>query len=202
MIKTIVFDIGGVLAYFGWKEYLISRGYSEEMIQRIANATVQNSLWYEWDRGSQKEADLLEIFCRQDPGVENEIRDFINHIFIVVKEYDYTNSFVKQLKDNGYKIYLLSNYGRSHFEKCAKDDFTFIPYVDGGIISYTVNHVKPEPEIYEALIEKYQINPEEAVFLDDMKTNLEGAETFGFHTVLFQSYEQALKDLRALGVRI
>jgi putative hydrolase of the HAD superfamily len=202
MINTIVLDIGGVLAHFGWKEYLRGCGYGEETFQRVANATVRNKLWSEWDRGRLKEAELIELHCKQDPGVEKEIRDFFEHIFIMVREYDYTHDFVRRLKENGYRIYLLSNYGRQHFEKCRAQDFSFLPYIDGKIISYSVNYIKPEPEIYEALIKKYGINPSEAVFLDDVQANLEGAEHFGFHTVLFGDYNQALEALKSLGVRI
>jgi putative hydrolase of the HAD superfamily len=201
MISTIVLDIGNVLAHFRWKEYLIECGYEEEVLQKVSNATVQSEIWKEWDRGVKEEADLIELCCKQDLSVEKEIRTFFDHILTMVKEYDYSAEFVKTLKENGYRVFLLSNYARWHFLS-NKESFQFIRYVDGGIISYEVNHVKPEAEIYEALIKKYDINPSEAVFLDDVKENLMGAKPFGFHTILVKSYEQALEDLRNLGVRI
>jgi putative hydrolase of the HAD superfamily len=52
------------------------------------------------------------------------------------------------------------------------------------------------------LIGKYDINPEEAVFLDDNQANLEGAKVFGFHTIQVTEFDQALEDLRKLGVNI
>jgi putative hydrolase of the HAD superfamily len=201
MIRTIVLDIGNVLAHFGWKEFFRDRGYDEDTYQRLCKATVQNKLWKEWDRGSREEAELIELCIRQEPGLEKELRDFFDHLLTMVKEYDYTNGFVKQLKDNGYKVYLLSNYGRWHFENDSKN-FSFIPYVDGAIISYTIKRIKPEAENYEALIKKYDINPSEAVFLDDVQENLEGAIPFGFQTILFKNYAQALEELRKLGVHI
>jgi putative hydrolase of the HAD superfamily len=82
------------------------------------------------------------------------------------------------------------------------ENFKFYKHVDGGVISYEVKHIKPEPEIYEDIIRKYNINPEEAVFLDDIQANLDGAKAFGFHTVLVSGYEKALADLRELGVRV
>jgi putative hydrolase of the HAD superfamily len=201
MINTIVLDIGNVLAHFGWREYLLSCGYEEEIFDKVSEATVLSSVWKEWDRGAREEAELIEICCQREPGAEKEIRLFFEHVLSMVKEYDYSADFVRCLKENGYKVYLLSNYSRWHFEN-NKVDFKFIPYVDGGIISHEINYVKPEAEIYEALINKYTINPVEAVFLDDVQENLEGAKPFGFHTILVQSQEQALDDLRKLGVRI
>lgn len=201
MITTVVFDIGNVLARFGWKEYLQSCIYNEEISQKIANATVLSDVWKEWDRGVRKETDLIEIACMQAPEVEKEIREFFDHALNLVQEYDYSVDFVKQLKVNGYKVYLLSNYSRYMFEH-DKEKYEFIKYVDGGVISYEVLHIKPEPEIYEALINKYDLDPKEAVFIDDLQENLEGAEVFGFHTILKQTYEQVLTELRAMGVRI
>jgi putative hydrolase of the HAD superfamily len=118
----------------------------------------------------------------------------------LAKEYDYSVDFIKQLKVNGYRVYLLSNYGRRHFQ-LDQHNYKFMKYVDGGIISYQVQHIKPEPEIYEALIKQYHINPMEAVFLDDLQENLDGAKPFGFHTILVKTQEQAVDDLKKLGVR-
>jgi putative hydrolase of the HAD superfamily len=75
-------------------------------------------------------------------------------------------------------------------------------YVDGGVISYEVKAIKPEPVIYQTLIDNYGINPTEAVFLDDLLINLEGAKPFGFHTIQVKNHEQTLEELRRLGVRI
>lgn len=201
MITTIVFDIGNVLAHFGWKEYLQSCGYEEELLNRISAATVRNPMWNEWDRGCREAADLIEECCRQNPEIEGEIRVFFDNVFSLVQEYDYAPGLVKQLKDNGYKVYVLSNYSKYIFEH-DREEFQFLQYVDGGVISYQLKHVKPEPEIYEALINTYGINPEQAVFIDDLPDNLEGAKPFGFHTICKQSYEQMLHELREKGVTI
>jgi putative hydrolase of the HAD superfamily len=201
MITTIVFDIGNVLAHFGWREYLLSCGYSEELKSTISKATVENKMWKEWDRGSREAAELIEECCKENPEVESEIREFFRNIHGIVKEYDYAADLVQRLKKNGYRIYILSNYSRYTFER-DRDFFEFMKHVDGGVVSYQVKHVKPEPVIYEALIDKYKINPEEAVFIDDLEENLMGAKPFGFHTILMRSYDQMISDLEICGVNI
>ena len=55
MITTIIFDIGNVLAEFTWKEHYESFGYDEQMVERIAKATVKNPDWNEFDRGAMSE---------------------------------------------------------------------------------------------------------------------------------------------------
>jgi putative hydrolase of the HAD superfamily len=201
MINTIVLDIGQVLANFRWKEYLIECGYDQETIQKVSNATVLNRLWGEEDRGKISTKELVELCCAEDPSVADEIRKLFSDITKMVREYDYSADFIKHLKAAGYKVYLLSNYGETNFQY-AKEHFNFLKYVDGGVISYEVKHIKPEQEIYECLINKYNINPKEAVFLDDSQANLEGARKFGFATIHVQEFSKALHELKALGVKI
>lgn len=201
MINTIVLDIGNVLAQFRWREYLEDCGYTEELKERIAKATVLSGYWDEWDRGLRDEEELIAESIKRDPEIEREILNFFNSFTEVVKEYEHSAEFVDSLKKNGYKVYLLSNYSKKNFEM-GKPYFKFVNYVDGGVISYQVKSIKPEPKIYQSLIDKYQINPEEAVFLDDLMANLEGAKPFGFHTIQVKNHDQALEDLRKLGVRI
>lgn len=200
-ITTVVLDIGNVLAHFRWREYLEDCGYPQEIIERIARATVLSGFWNEWDRGVQEEEELIAKSIARDPGVKDEILAFFHAFDRIVKEYSYSRDFVKGLKENGYKVYLLSNYSKNHFT-LSKPTFGFIPYVDGGVISYEVKSIKPEPDIYQKLIDKYTINPSEAVFLDDLADNLEGAKPFGFHTIQVKNYEQMTTELRAMGVRI
>lgn len=201
MIKTVIFDIGNVLARFAWAEYLEEAGYPENIKNRIAAATVNSDYWKEWDRGLKREEELIELCCHLDPTLEQEIREFFRHVYTMVKEYSYSKDLIKSLKEKGYKVYLLSNYAKAHFEQDQKI-FTFMPYVDGGVISHQIHHVKPEPEIYRELIKRYDIIPHEAVFLDDLEANLQGAKPFGFHTILVKSREQFLQDLRSLGVDV
>lgn len=201
MINTIIFDIGNVLAQFAWEEYLIESGYDKEVIQKIANATVYHQLWKEIDRSVDFGTELVEQFASHDSSVSDEITDFLEHSHLVVKEYDYSIDLIHRLKANGYKVYLLSNYGGRNF-KYARENFTFLKHADGSLISYEVGFVKPEREIYDAMISKYHIIPEEAVFLDDSEVNIIAAASIGFHTIHFKTLEMALIEMRKLNIKI
>jgi putative hydrolase of the HAD superfamily len=202
MINTVVLDIGNVLARFRWEDYLDDCGYESETKRRIGKATVLSSRWKEWDRGEVEEQELIDACIAEEPELKQEIlRLFFDDYEQLVEEYEYSADFIRQLKENGYRVYLLSNYSRMHFHR-EKKPYRFVDYVDGGVISYEVKHIKPEPEIYRILLEKYAIEPEKAVFLDDLEENLEAARIFGLHTIHVKNQEQALTDLRKLGVKI
>ncbi|MBR6770984.1 MAG: HAD family phosphatase [Lachnospiraceae bacterium] len=197
MIQTIIFDIGNVLAEFAWRQYFQAYGYSAEVLKRIAAATVGSRLWGEYDRGVLSDEEMIESFVQNDPGIEKELRESLKNVKGMVVRYEYAVPWVKELKERGYQVLVLSNFGRKAYEEC-KEALDFMEYMDGGILSWQVKVIKPEPEIYQLLIEKYSLIPENCVFLDDLEENLEAARKFGIHTIHFKDREQAGKELNQL----
>ena len=203
MINTILLDKGNVLSSFDVECYLQEKGYSDELIKRLCKSTVERELWREIDRSDSDiiEESLIAKFITFDPEISEEIRTFFMNSYEIVQEYDYASELICSLKKKGYKVYLLSNYGKANF-KYARESFSFFKYVDGGIISYETGYVKPEVGIFEAFVNKYKIKPEEAVFLDDMKANIAAASDFGFNTIHFRDLNQAIEELKLLGVKL
>lgn len=199
MITTIIFDIGNVLADFTWKEHYESFGYDDAMVERLAKATVMSPMWNENDRGVMTTEELLQAFVGYDPEIEQDIRKVLDDVKTMVVRNDYAIPWIQDLKSKGYRVLYLSNFSEKAEKDCAYA-LDFIPYMDGGILSYQEKVIKPMPEIYEILIKRYGLAPEECVFLDDTKANLDGAEKFGIHTIHFRNQAQAIEELRKLGV--
>lgn len=199
MITTVIFDIGNVLADFVWEKHYRSFGFSEEIFERLAKATVKSPMWNEYDRGVMTDEEVLQGFIDNDPGIEKEIRKVLKDVGPSVKRNDYAIPWIKELQGKGYRCLYLSNFSRKAHRECAPA-LDFLPYMDGGILSYQDKVIKPMPEIYQLLIDRYQLTPEECVFMDDTPRNLEGAEKFGIHTIHFQNQAQAIEELRKLGV--
>lgn len=198
MIKNIIFDIGNVLASFRWADLLKELGITGEAFEQVANATVRNSkIWNEFDKSELSDAEIIATCIQYAPNYEKEIRLLFENTGRIVKEYSYAKDWVKELKEKGYKVYLLSNYGRTAFES-VRDTLQFLPFVDGGVISYEVKIIKPEKEIYQALLEKYSLKAEECVFLDDRAENIEAAQQLGFQGIVFTSKEMAEVELEKI----
>ena len=195
MIDTVIFDIGNVLAGFCWKEYLLELGICEDARQQIADKIFRGDVWNEFDCGKKSDEEIIKQCILLIPEYEKEIKMVFDTIEKVAFEYDYAKSWIEELKAKGFKIYLLSNYGKSAFERKT---YSFLELVDGKVISYEVKAVKPEPQIFEALLSKYEIIAENAVFFDDMEENIIAARTHGINGIQFWSKEQAEKELAAL----
>lgn len=199
MIKTVIFDIGNVLTRFCWKDFFESFGYDEETTKRIERATVESPAWNEYDRGCMTDAEVLEEFIRNDPSIERQLRETLADVRGILARCDYAVPWIQELKAGGRQVLVLSNFSNKAYTDC-QDALDFLHYTDGGILSYREGCIKPEPEIYRRLIEKYRLFPEECVFLDDLQSNLDGAAAFGIRTILFRSQAQAREELKKLGI--
>jgi putative hydrolase of the HAD superfamily len=197
MIYNIIFDIGNVLTDFRWKEFLQDKGFQEEMIRRIAKASFLSPLWNEVDRGVWDADKLMKEFVRMDPEIEKELYLAFNHIGGMVAKRDYAIPWIQDLKARGYKVYYLSNFSDKAHRDCL-DALDFIPYMDGGILSYQDRMIKPDAKIYQLLLARYELKAQESVFIDDTLANVEAARALGFHGIVFRTKEQVQEELEGI----
>ncbi len=197
MIQNVVFDIGNVLVGFVWEEFYHSFGFSEATFEKVADATVRSPFWSEMDRGELSDEELLAGFIRNDPSVEKEIRTALQNVKGMIRRYDYSVPWIRELKKQGYHVYVISNFAHKAHRDCM-DALDFLKELDGGILSYQVKLIKPAPEIYRLLCSRYGLKAEECVFIDDVRENVEAAEREGMKGIIFESREQAQEALKAV----
>lgn len=200
MIKNIIFDIGNVLTYYTWDKHIHSFGFSEEICERVAAATVKSQEWNEFDRGVLSDQEVVELLVKNDPGVGKEIRQMTADLSGLVERADYAIPWLKELKKKGYHVYYLSNFSYKAEKECRKA-LDFLPYMDGGILSCNEKLVKPQPEIYRRLLTKCGLKAEECIFLDDVEANVEAARDEGIAAIRFTTKEAAIPELAKFGVR-
>ena len=199
MIQNVIFDVGMVLVDFSWQRVMKELGFSEEVFEAVADATVRDSLWNEFDRSRMSDEEILQGFIFNNPAQEANIRLYWEHIGDTIRCYPYTHDWIRELKDKGLHCYILSNYARRTYE-LTREELSFEKLMDGALYSWQVQQVKPEPEIFRTLLERFGLRPEESVFLDDNPKNVEAARKLGIHAIQFTTREAALKELAALGV--
>lgn len=202
MINTVIFDIGNVLADFKVVDYLKSYGYDDETNKRIAENTFRNKNWDEEDRGVLSHEELVKLMSTECPDLYDKIDIFLTNLCESIHENDYSVELIDKLKNKGIRVLILSNYGLDAFEK-SKKILKFLNHIDGGIVSCYVKTIKPEPEIYDAIIEKYNLNPKEALFFDDRIENIEAARHKGINSVCVTAgYSSIIKGLSDYGIEL
>lgn len=194
MIKTVIFDVGNVLTEFGWKEFIRSFGYSEDICKRVGDATIESPYWKEYDRGVMNNDDIVNSFVSLDKELEKEIRETMADFKGILKPSEYAVPWIEDLKSRGLQVLFLSNFSERAFKEC-QDALGFLDHVDGGIFSYTVKLIKPDPEIYKCILDRYDLDPAECVFIDDLDENISAAAALGIHTILFKDKDSASSEL-------
>ncbi len=200
MIKNIIFDVGRVLVTFDPVQYVNSLGFDEETARAVVGAIFHNPLWIETDRGVIPVQEFEDAFVANAPEYEVQIREAYRKMGRMIELMPHTMPWVKALKARGYRLYVLSNYGEYLFLK-SKDRLDFMPYMDGAVISYQIQMIKPDREIYEYLLDKYGLAPEECVFIDDRPENVEAAKAIGMGGIRFEDFEQANEELEKMLAR-
>lgn len=190
-INTIIFDIGAVLVQQVPLEISLRQEnrkfIPEELIDQLVKIWCSSGT----EQGSLEEQITTAYLKAYESGLRGPIRQYMEYIASEslrnIKRCDYTIPMLRSLKMAGYKLYILSNWGKWHFEELQKrNEFReFLQYFDGGIVSYQVGLKKPDRKIYEILIDKYNINPSSAVFYDDKPENIQAAKEVGLNAVVF-----------------
>lgn len=201
MIKNVIFDMGNVLLTFDRNRFLDAVNAHGEERQMLLNNVYLSVEWARMDRGSMTEAEAAASMCSHVPEHLHE------KVHLLVDKWDRPiipvpgmKELVRELKEAGYGVYLLSNASYRQHEYWPR-----VPgneYFDGTLVSADVKLVKPEREIYELMMKEFNLIPDECVFIDDSTLNIEGAERVGIHGIVFHgSAEEAREKLRALGVK-
>lgn len=194
MIKNLIFDVGGVLFDYRWKEMFMDYGLDEDNAIRVGTQMFNDPdrTWDIFDLGIKSDEEITDIFCKKYPGDEDVIRWFIRHGEYMQVPRPKVWKKVHELKQKGYKIYILSNYPESLFKKHT-EYADFMDDIDGLMVSYMIHKAKPAEDIYKALCDKYGLDRSESIFFDDRSENVEGAIKFGMKPVKILS-EQVLLD--------
>lgn len=178
MLKNIVFDLGNVLVKFDSNE-LIYSFFNKR--QEEVKSIYFDSLWNEYDQGLYSVEEMIEKGVKQFPELELCIKKLMYHWTEFVIPLKDNVAFIKDLKRLGYNVYILSNIPEDdtkYLRSCGVFD-----NIDGGIFSYEYKKIKPDPEIFHILLEKYNLKASECLFLDDRKDNVESASNLGFETI-------------------
>ncbi|MBR4830542.1 MAG: HAD family phosphatase [Bacilli bacterium] len=204
MIKAVIFDIGNVIFNFDIDNVIIKYTDNEEERKFIKEEIYRSPEWtgmglidigyISLDEAASQIKDRTNH--THDDLVDNFLSDYVSYGFIDRRVID----LMYKLRDNGYKVYILSNISKEIFDGFNIRDV--LSNIDGYVLSYEYHQIKPYKSIYEILINKYNINPEEAIFIDDKKENLDTANKLGIkgHHVIKNDYNSIIDLLREYNV--
>ncbi len=201
MIKNIIFDLGNVLLKFKPEEFLLRFTSDKEHIKQFVPKITRSKLWLDLDKGLESLKNAEIIFISKYPEEEELISLFFNHWMEMLTPIEENISILLDLSKSGYNTYILSNFIKEAF-KFVKEKFDFFTVFDGQIISGEEKVIKPEEAIYETLLKRYQLIPEESLFIDDVLFFLKPAKKLGISTIWNQPHTDLRKELKKFNVVI
>ena len=191
-MKNIVFDLGGVL---------FARDATkcpQEFVDFFAfvRAEQMPRFWEEYDRGTATLDEVTETLCRLNDCPRVQCEEYLRCSIELQEPVRPTERLVYDLKAAGYKLYVLSNMSCEFIAFLRR--FPVYGLFDGEVVSCEEGTVKPEPRIYEILLERYGLVPSETLFIDDRPANIEAAGKWGIQGRLFdyRNPEAACEALR------
>lgn len=191
MIKNIIFDIGGVMFDDSAQNIsnILNRDASELCKKVYGKSFIDCVL------GNQEVSDYIESFKNDsDYEIIKYIlgKDNLHISYPLMKDnFDY----ISKLKDKGYNLYILSNISRESYEY-VKNTIDIDKVFKGGVYSYQEKLLKPDRQIYELIVNKYNLNKDETLFFDDKQKNVDAACDFGIKGVLFRTIEDIENNLK------
>jgi putative hydrolase of the HAD superfamily len=199
MIKNVVFDIGRVLLDYQPVKFLQNIGLKMEEGRYLNEIIFKNDIWLQLDRGMITLDEAIEAYTVLAPLHKERISQIMHTWPQMLTLIEGTSELLSELTAKGYAVYLLSNFQEDGFKQIY-DKYSFVKEAHGSVISYEVMLLKPEKEIYLHLLEKYKLMPEETVFIDDMKENVDAAKALGIQGIIFESAQKTRSVLGTMGI--
>ena len=198
MIRNVVFDINGVLLSYDFTGNLRSGIMPWDLIPvGYANTT---RVWKDYNRGLYaSDCQAIEAIIRDDPSSRKTVSR-LEYILDHKKEKVNRRlvALMRRLRKNC-RIFIVTNQTTGDMERISRMDF--IKETDGVIASCMYGHVKPERELYEVLISKYDVDPAETIFIDDSLANVKAAEQLGFHVIRHTGNCSTVRKLQSMLAR-
>lgn len=194
MVKNVIFDLGGVV--IEWNPEAILAGYyaAPELRAIMKTALFQHPDWLQLDRGTLHETELLARAADRTGRPVAELRG----LFAAVRESLHTKgetvTLLQRLSARGVPLYCLSNMSSDIFAY-LRERHSFWGVFRGIVISGDIQMMKPEPEIFEFLLQRYDLVAAQTAFVDDNAPNIEAASKLGIHPVWFKSAQQCEIEL-------
>ena len=197
MINNVIFDLGNVVLKLKWN-IVIEKYTQVEEEQKILEKVIFNSEeWNKLDEGTIEKEDAISIMLSKLPENLHQaclgiMRDWQEGLILNYQTID----FIKNLKEKGYKTYILSNAPLDIPTFLTRNDLN--KYFDGQIISAEEKISKPNRKIYELILNRFSLKPEESLFLDDKSENIEAAKSCNINGYVFDynNFDKFLFDMK------
>jgi len=199
MIKTIIFDLGGVCFNINWKKI------DEEMKEKFGISSLVRTYGRDiqelYEDASVGKKTMKEVFEKICEGKDLNVDEVVNYYKELYKKYKNLNEeifiLIKNLKDK-IRVVCLTDTNEVHFQ--AHEEQNHLSCFDECFASFQLGINKLNKDIFKIIIDKLNLKPEEIIFVDDSQEKVDNAKSFGINGIKFENIEQLKIELNKFGV--
>jgi putative hydrolase of the HAD superfamily len=195
-VRNVVMDLGGVMLEWN-PDHVLTRFEPDPVVRKQLRARIFGQDWRLFDRGQLSEGELIGRLQLCTGQTRERVVEIIAAVRESLREKPATVKLVRALRQRGFDIYCLSNMPGPIYEH-LRQRHTFWDVFRGIVVSGEIQLLKPEPEIYLHLLERFGLQPAESVFIDDLQANVDAAKGVGLHALRFQNAAQCEQEFDEL----
>ena len=198
-MKNLVFDMGNVL--IEWNSEKILQAITDDIkLQNLLRKEVfETGLWVQTDEGVKTREEMIEIVTAKiGEEYRNEITQLSRYWYKYVDVYTKVQDRIIELSKNGYNIYILSNTAYTFYDLVKEGYIPAASIAKGIVLSCEEKVLKPNEKIYNILLERYNLDPHDTMFFDDLSENIWGAARCGINGFVVENERELLTYLDKL----
>ena len=203
MYKNVIFDIGGVMVDFDPKDFLLERFCNAAVEEKVYRLTFGSETWQKLDAGlcSRYEGSQAMLAAARAEGCAFEVQEVLENWTSILRIRRRMVELVRRLKNHGYCVYYLSNIPEDILPLLMRRGLDGV--FDGGVASCDVHINKPDPRIYQCLLDKYGLTAGECIFIDDSCANVQTAFQLGMNSIQMRdSVDTLVRSLATCNVTL
>jgi putative hydrolase of the HAD superfamily len=200
-ITNVVFDIDNVLVKWDPKK-VVSLTFPE--VKDVINFTdkiIESQIWKDLRLGKVTEREAINRLSKEFDIRTNIFEEFMRHLKVTQVPIPGSIELLDKVYNKGFHLYALTNNIKeviSYFQS----RYDFLSYFIGVVSSSDIGVLKPTKEIYKHLLDTYELNPHETIFIDDLDKNIDGAKEVGINAIKFTNANECIKELKKFGIEI
>lgn len=199
ILKNLVFDMGNVL--IEWNSEKILKAITDDIhLQDLLRKEVfKTGLWVETDAGVKTREEVIEIITgKLGEKYRNEITQLLRYWYKYVDVFTKVQDRIIELSKSGYSIYILSNTAFTFYDLVKEGYLPATSVAKGMVLSCEEKVLKPNEKIYNILLERYNLDPHNTMFFDDLPENIWGAARCGINGFVVENESELLTYLDKL----
>lgn len=198
-MKNLVFDMGNVLIEWNSEKILTAITGDTNLQDLLRKEVFETRLWVETDEGVKTREEVIEIVAgKLGDEYRNEITQLLRYWYKYVDVFTKVQDRIIELSKSDYNIYILSNTAYTFYDLVKEGYLPATSVARGIVLSCEEKVLKPDERIYNILLERYNLDPHETIFFDDLPENIWGAARCGINGFVVENESELLTYLDKL----